>query len=521
MDYMNQNIGETLGQASVEQVLAYAEQYCLYEKQRITLTNRAPLAACKAELALLVEQRRDLQERIRRAPGIADMRIRRRTALVYWALASVLTAAGLYFTKLSFDPFRSATNPYLYCLGIALTVTFLGELFLSVWSKDSLHKTVVTVAFMATLSALMLLAVIRGDLLVQKLKDESQSAVIIDDTNPPSSTQNDFYEKTLFLLKLTLPLIALGMDLAAGLAVREARRFNSQSGDDPERLSNERALVDRQMVVIFSRARALEDEAEIFEASFRRDFCRSMLTHTVKNAMTKLLLIAVGMLFFMSIRASAQESTNIVILVDLTQSVAVNDDVGNTPFQNNLRGVGNVLVKAPAGSRITILGITADSFSQPDILLSAKVGTDKGYFGEKLSKAHQALLETWCKRTVHLTANSPRTDILGALIIASQMFKENHDDRNELIIFSDMRQNTQELNVETQSEWSGNQELELLSRKGLIADLPSVDVYVLGVDNAGKDLEYWQKRHAFWLTYFKASNAQVRQYSTLSNIENR
>jgi hypothetical protein len=515
MNYDQRETGETLGQESVEQVVAHIEQYCAYEKQRIELSNRPQILSRRAELALLWERKEKLEAQIREAPSVGDLRSRRRTARAYWVLAFVLTGAGLYFTKLSFDPFRSATNPYLYCLGIALSVTFLGELFLAVWCKnnDKLHKTVVTAAFVATLSALVLLAIIRGDLLMQKLKQESQAAVVIDDSNSTPPPQNTFYDDASLLLRLTLPLLALGMDLAAGLALREARRFSCVSDVDPIKLSVELDAVHQQIVSVAAEVTWLKHEAAIFEARFWRDFYRSMLTHTTKKAMTKLLIFAFALWLFLPAHAFAQENTNLVILVDLSQSVATRNQHGETPFEKNLKAVGQMLMEAPAGSRVTVLGITDDSFGQPDILLSAKISTDKGYFGEKLASAHQALLQAWQKRSAHLKSDSRHTDILGALLVATQIFKESHSPDNVLVIFSDMRQDSRELNLETTKQWVPQEEIKTLSQKRLVADLQGVEVHALGVDNAGKDLTYWQSLRQFWIKYFEFADAKLYRYS--------
>jgi putative Ca2+/H+ antiporter (TMEM165/GDT1 family) len=52
-------------------------------------------------------------------------------------------------------------------VGIALTITFLGDRFLSIAGKYThhLHRAVIAVAFLTTLTAMMFLAVIRGHLL--------------------------------------------------------------------------------------------------------------------------------------------------------------------------------------------------------------------------------------------------------------------------------------------------------------------------------------------------------------------
>ena len=63
------------------------------------------------------------------------------------------------------------------------------------------------------------------------------------------------------------------------------------------------------------------------------------------------------------------------------------------------------------------------------------IGGDSGYFGEKLASAHQVLQATWQKRSARLACNAQRTDILGTLMVAGQMFQCHPPARDELIIF--------------------------------------------------------------------------------------
>src|SRR6185437_10898239 len=376
MNDVEQSIGHTLGYESVEKTVEQIERYCEYEKKRIEYANLAPLKAGRAELALLFERKEQLEGRIRQLPPSGDIRMRRRYALAYWALVAMLVTAGTYFTKLSFDPFRSATNPYVYSVGIALTVTFLGDMFLSAWGEhaDQMLKIVIVTAFSATLIALGFLAVIRGNLLMQKLKDESSSAVTIDD-NPTSVTppENTFYEESAMLLCLTLPLLAVGMDLGAGLALHEAKRFSADSGDGHGQLAVGLDSVHQQMIAKLFEVTSLETAHKTFECGFWRDFYHSMLTHTARNAMKKLFVLVFAIALPFSHRVFAQKSANIVILVDLSRSVAAKGPQGESPCQKNFKAVGRILENTPAGSRITIFGITADSFGNPDILLSAQI----------------------------------------------------------------------------------------------------------------------------------------------------
>ncbi len=158
-------------------------------------------------------------------------------------------------------------------------------------------------------------------------------------------------------------------------------------------------------------------------------------------------------------------------------------------------------------------------FAQPYILLSADVGDDEGYFREKLVSARRQLMRGWQKRITNLQTGFSHTDILGALLLADQLVHERPTRcRNMLAIFSDMRQDTVDLNLETPKKLDARAALVKTETKGLISRLDSVEVYVLGADNAGKPIIYWGLLRGYWLEYFRKTGAHVQTYSALREL---
>ena len=168
---------------------------------------------------------------------------------------------------------------------------------------------------------------------------------------------------------------------------------------------------------------------------------------------------------------------------------------------------------------MTVIGITDHSFAQPYILLSATVPDDPGYFGERLSTARTALVRAWKLRSVKLQPNFSSTDILGALILASQIFDQrpSNEDLKALVILSDMQNHTRELNLESRS---GVPALSSLATApdGVPVKLPHVQVYALGVDGAGKTAAHWQALEQFWRGYFSQSGAALDAFSALREL---
>ena len=107
-----------------------------------------------------------------------------------------------------------------------------------------------------------------------------------------------------------------------------------------------------------------------------------------------------------------------------------------------------------------------------------------------------------------------RTDILGALHIASQVFAEHVAARQILVIYSDMRNSTPELDLDTPSSVARSARV---LRQGNVpaASLLDVTVGALGVDAADRSIAYWQELEEFWTLYFNTVSAELIVYSAL------
>lgn len=88
--------------------------------------------------------------------------------------------------------------------------------------------------------------------------------------------------------------------------------------------------------------------------------------------------------------------------------------------------------------------------------------------------------------------------------------------RRALVIFSDMRQSTPCLDLE-----SAKVVLSFPSaghRCGEPAVLENVQIYVAGADGAGRSTEYWQKLRKFWEALFQNARALLRSYTMLREL---
>jgi hypothetical protein len=509
-----QSIGGELGFEGVEHLVARAEAICDCEERRIMLTNEARIVGLQAEIASLAERENDLQERRRRAAPPGDERRRRRKVWYYRAVAFFLTLAGFFFSLVAFAPYRLGSKSYLYCLGIAIVTPFISERFLEEWASRHLVRALVSAAFLAAIVSLALLAVIRGDLFFEQAKATESQVIVEGEPSSPAPPETNFYDRTLSLLRIVMGLLAVAMEISAGLALREALKLGGGSGESRNELSRELQIVRTEMVVRLQEFTMLKNEAAIFAAQFWRDFYRSMLTRAMRNAVTRLVVFILAMFLLGASYAHAQNHPQFVLALDLTKSTATKGPDGETDFQKNLGGISRLLMTLPAGASITVIGITNRSFAQPLILLRAHVPDDPGYFGEQLQSGRGQIERAWQAKAVRLVPRFEYTDVLGSLILAGQIFENRPGSEKILVIFSDMRHHTLELNLESSSKmaaWSRNQAMQEIP----VADLKDVRVYALGVDGAVRDFAYWEGLQQFWIAYFRRVGAHLNAYSVL------
>ncbi len=97
-----------------------------------------------------------------------------------------------------------------------------------------------------------------------------------------------------------------------------------------------------------------------------------------------------------------------------------------------MQGVRSTVAALPAGAKVTVVGITEDSFAAPYIILTAQLTGDEGYFKERLASGHAALMHAWQERSARLAPSCPETDILGALFVASGVFQESGGDHRQV-----------------------------------------------------------------------------------------
>lgn len=510
------DVGSQFGNEAAEHIAKRAKDYSEFERQRIELSNEARINALHAQGYRLAKLERQLEERMRLAPPPGGTRSRKRKAYFYWFIGILLTVAAFFFSLIALGPYRLGWYGDLYCLGVAVATPFAIEVFLDAWKSEKLLKAVVTIVFLAAIGGGALLAAIRGDLLSQQVQQSAPAIVIDGDASAAPRPQSSFYDSTHDSLRMLMLLLALAIDLGAGVAIHLAMFLGASSDEDLVELSRELSDVQERLSTIVQEITTLTNAPAAFVAQFWRDFYRALLTQTVRQAATKLLGLALCLLILGGGRAFGQQRLNLVVAIDLTASEAVKGHDGQSQFSKNVQGVTRLLASVPPGCKVTVIGITENSFAQPYILVSATISDDPGYFGERLASGRQQLVSAWQKRTAQLEPTAKRSDVLGAMLVASTLFQEAPDQhRKTLVIYSDMRHMTSELDLESSGIVHVDAALALTEKHGLLADLGGVEVFVLGAGAAGRRVTQWESLRHFWAAYFTRAGAMLSAYSIL------
>ncbi len=513
--------GSEFGAEGVDELVGRAEAVATWERQRIELSNESPLVAKRAEYVEALEEERELKTRLARLSPVSDSKTRRRRIAMHWIVATVLIISGFLLALLTLEPYRLGLKGAVYCIGIALTVPVLVEMVLDSFASDTFRKVVMAVACLGGLTSMILLATIRGNLLMQQIRQNSVSATIEGDEPQKSATQNNFYEDTVPLLQYVMGLLAFSMELGAGLAAHEAERMSNTGEGEYETLkANLRATHDHLAGLAREIVR-LQNEAPVFVARFWRDFYWSMFKGTLRNAAKRFVLPSLVVLSILCSQARwTPEAIDLVVAVDLTKSVDRKGPDGQTAFAKNIEAVTRLLGRLPAGSQVTVLGITSNSFAQPYVILKASLRTDAGYFGEKLTSGRQEIVRAWKKRSAQLQPEFMQTDIFGALILAGELFAEHTDSqRRILVIYSDMEQATKDMNLEPQNKPRRKSIITEIERSPFVAHLQDVEVYCRGVHAPNEQPAHWKELREFWEIYFRNAGGKLKSYSAFRDAQ--
>lgn len=219
-------------------------------------------------------------------------------------------------------------------------------------------------------------------------------------------------------------------------------------------------------------------------------------------------LIVVGVIVFLF--PMAAKGAEYIIAIDVSKSVTVKDHEGGQEFNKNIASIADFIIALDPGDSVKIIAISDKSFTNSQIYINETISSNNGLFGEIPAKDKVRIQEKWS--SLKIRPSAPWTDIFGAMNLASILFTDRKDEK-VLIIYSDMRQSDQIVDLEKSGIINIGKAMETVSRKNLVPDLHDVEVHCLGVHSAKKSLQYWQSLKRFWQTYFEQSKAVLKTYT--------
>jgi hypothetical protein len=423
-----------------------------------------------------------------------------------WAVGLMsLTASLAVFVLLAFAPYWIIIPLALIVLATALPIE---EFFQAHEEKHALREGIFFALSFLALVAQFWFGSIRG-LFIQAF------------THVDAGAASHALKVTAVILQYALGLLAVVSECMCGYKLYRVR-VNLMSAS--ARAVREIDQCDRRLVRIYAAIQSIKAQPKI-RRFYRMIGARQYLAckragdrsipqdpnahHLRKAFIGSLVALFVLFVLLLLVRSTFADTggKSIVAFCDLTKSVPVDE------FQSNINAVTQLIQRLSSKDRLLILGIT-DRFGNPVILLDQTMPLENGYLNLGLQAAREQLSDKWGKMSKELLARRiyERTDLIGSLFLL-QYLAGLPPGNTFIVVFSDLRQSTPELDLESVSQISTTKEIERLKRAKSIPYLKGYKVYLLGVDPNGKSPKYFASLKDFWINYFKEAGAEVRAFA--------
>lgn len=503
-----------LAAESIEGILEWARNHFLSERERVGAANEPKLAVLSERQSFLLEKRQRLLEEIRSLQGARPSNLM--AQLGYLTVALVLASVGYASARITVQPFNLGPAAFWLCLGLSVVVLFLGHEFLAELRKVWLYRTVLVFALLSGLAAILLLSEVRADVLAHYL---SSGLVIVSGSGgegDPSVSGGD--EQQVFaVLNRAMRFATLAFEIGAALSFfrfTEARRNNDFARLN-RLINKELPEVENKLLEVTEQIHQLVAEPSRQDAEFRQQFHKDVMERINRTWTGGALGVALAVALLSAATLQASDNLQVVAALDLSQTSAA-DYSGRSELEQNRQAIAAVLSRLPVGSGITVIGITGESYVNPQILISAELTDDPGYFNSRLIAGRRQLLAQWQKRSEGLAASYKATDILGALRYGGEVLTHGQAKRKVLAVFSDGRNCTAELDLERPQVIRVGPALNQLRQQGLLNSLEGVEVFLFGVgDHSGKrSTNYTLSLRDFWAAYIKEAGGRLVSFST-------
>ena len=516
----NATAGFFLATAGTDRTVLLTEQIGGLEKNRRRIANEPEIVRLANTLATMESDRRQLQAML--GATLKTSGVQGQWPIWQTIMAVLFLSAGFALTRMSLEPFDFNPELIWICsLGIACVCAYATSEFLAKTDLKAIVLGISIVLVLASLAGLMVLASVRGDIFLHHLQNLANS----DDGTAASATDTGlaFYRTVAPKMQMFLRLLSLALELAAGLALHEIRAALKARPLPPSPESRRLEMVEREISQIEARLRFLQNDPEMFEYEYRRNLYIGLLTGAARHAQSHAKWPTVALIVLLAVGSTARgQAIDLLEGLDFSATSSAKGYDGSTADAENIESAARIIAMLPAGSRITVTGISDESFSRPFVLLTGLIPSDPGKLREydEIAAARNRLSRSLRRIGGSIEPRFQTTDLLGFLMLAGMAFESAPHMRRVLVIHSDMRQSGRPLDIEHVPVISVGGALGTVEEGHLLANLSGVEVFVYGVHAVGKDIRYWQSLREFWAAYFERCHATLRAFSMTRDVPN-
>lgn len=163
-----QDVGYGLGTIAVENAAEKFEEVREQEKRRRTLRNEPEIASLRARGVSLKDERTSVRRALDRVQS--EIGIPRAKRIFSGIVATLLATAGFAFAYMALAPFALGRMTVVYAAGIGVVLGYWTERLLDAFHWRPVMLAVILTGFVTGFAGLLVLAHIRGEILILELR---------------------------------------------------------------------------------------------------------------------------------------------------------------------------------------------------------------------------------------------------------------------------------------------------------------------------------------------------------------
>jgi hypothetical protein len=410
-------------------------------------------------------------------------------------------------------------------LGVALTGIATASGYQAYEKLFVRHKAaeaiVIVAAFVFCFWGLLQLAQARGTM-VDKLTASASAKSFVDDnttedvTADPARADDSAEQRVRNLLGSAMVKIMLSADIILGILLGLFTKIRTNEDFVAWQDLRKTASIVEQLE---ERSNELLSSVEIAKKRCMAGILRGkhiqrkrpVPYHQVLSVVLVVLFLAVSPVFAQTINRHEG------ILIDVSGSIG-KGGANSELFHEYLFAARKLLLTEPPNSRVWVSVITTESFGSVRSLVKGWTPEAQGVFMDNLNRARHQLAASFEAKSVGLSPTGAGTDVIGGLwqlktLLESDTKSSSDADLKTIWIFSDMMNESANLNMPALLPAGPEKMMEQTKANGLIVPLTGYKVYALGASPAGLTPQAWNALKRFWTFYFREAGAELVSYS--------